>query len=69
MGSGVVKQAALSSREGEVLQQLRAGKPYKEIASRLGIAESTARVHGSNALRKIKRTRLALVVSDCVGAA
>jgi DNA-binding CsgD family transcriptional regulator len=41
---------------------LRAGKQptYKEIAHQLGIAESTARVLGSRALRKLGGRRLRL---------
>lgn len=51
----------LSDRESDVVRLLRAGKPYKSIAYELGIAESTARVLGSRALRKCKRTRMQII--------
>lgn len=50
----------LSTREAEVVTGLRQFKPYKAIAHDLGIAESTARVLGSRALRKMRLTRTAL---------
>lgn len=54
------KRVDLSSREREVVVRLRAHKPYKQIAHELGVAESTARVLGSRALRKMRTTRTAL---------
>ena len=53
----------LTEREDDVLQLLRAGNSYKQIASVLGIALGTATVHGSRALRKLRRSRLAVIAS------
>ena len=52
----------LTPRERDVVSGLRAGKTYKAIAHELGIAESTARVLGSKALRKSKRTRMQIIL-------
>jgi DNA-binding NarL/FixJ family response regulator len=43
----------LSDREKHVLQLLAAGLANKQIARRLGIAESTVKVHTGNIFRRI----------------
>jgi FixJ family two-component response regulator len=48
----------LSSREGEVMVQVTAGRLNKQIASDLGIAESTVKVHRTNLMRKMKARSL-----------
>jgi DNA-binding NarL/FixJ family response regulator len=53
----------LTARELEVVRLVGAGRANKEIASRLGISERTARTHVSNILRKLglaSRTQAAL---------
>ena len=45
--------AALTEREGEVLDHLRAGKTSKEIAKALAISPRTAEAHRRNLLRKL----------------
>ena len=44
----------LSSREREIMIQATAGRLNKQIASDIGIAESTVKVHRSNLMRKMK---------------
>ena len=48
----------LSSREREVMVQVTAGRLNKQIASDLGIAESTVKVHRTNLMRKMKARSL-----------
>lgn len=58
--------ASLTSRELEVLRLVGTGKANKEIATKLGISERTARTHVSNVLQKIgvsSRTQAALVAA------
>lgn len=55
-----MRRKGLSRREQDVVRRLREGRPYKDIAHELGIDESTARVLGSRALRKLGKTRHAL---------
>jgi DNA-binding NarL/FixJ family response regulator len=43
----------LSSREIEVIGHIALGERAREIASDLGISESTVRTHVRNALRKV----------------
>lgn len=43
----------LTPRETEVLAAVAAGDPYKAVAERLGIEETTVRTHMSGARRKI----------------
>jgi DNA-binding NarL/FixJ family response regulator len=53
----------LTSRELDVLRQVAAGKPNKQIAAELAISERTARTHVSRILRKLRlssRTQAAL---------
>ncbi len=53
----------LTTREGEVLELLRLGKPNKLIARQLGMTEATAKVHVRHILRKLgatNRTQAAL---------
>ena len=56
-------KADLTTREVEVVRLVGAGRSNKEIASRLGITERTARTHVSNSLGKLglaSRTQAAL---------
>ena len=56
-------EADLTTREVEVVRLVGAGRSNKEIASRLGISERTARTHVSNILGKLglaSRTQAAL---------
>ena len=48
----------LSSREREVMMQVTAGRLNKQIASDLGISESTVKVHRTNLMRKMKARSL-----------
>jgi len=60
---GPLSPAGLSPREIEILGGLINGEPNKIIALRLGIAESTVKVHLKGLLRKIKvvnRTQAAI---------
>jgi DNA-binding CsgD family transcriptional regulator len=59
-GRGLSPSELLTPRERDVVRLLRAGKPYKVIATELGITASTARVIGARALRKLGGRRLAL---------
>ena len=55
----------LTSREAEVLQFLRRGRPNKLIAFELAISESTVKVHIRNIMRKMNvtnRTQVALLI-------
>ena len=49
----------LTAREREILTQVAAGRLNKQIASDMGITETTVKVHRSNAMRKIKASSLA----------
>ena len=48
----------LSSREREIMVQVTAGRLNKQIASDMGIAESTVKVHRTNLMRKMKARSL-----------
>ena len=48
----------LSSREREVMLGVLAGRLNKQIASDIGIAESTVKVHRTNLMRKMKARSL-----------
>jgi FixJ family two-component response regulator len=48
----------LSSREREVMMQVTVGRLNKQIASDLGISESTVKVHRTNLMRKMKARSL-----------
>ena len=48
-----VKAGQLSAREREVLRAIAAGRPNKEIASKLGISVATARNHVQHILQKL----------------
>src|ERR1700730_12006476 len=48
----------LSSREREIMIQVTAGRLNKQIASDLGISESTVKVHRTNLMRKMKARSL-----------
>jgi FixJ family two-component response regulator len=49
----------LTARERTILTQVAAGRLNKQIASDMGITETTVKVHRSNAMRKIKASSLA----------
>jgi FixJ family two-component response regulator len=49
----------LTARERAILTQVTAGRLNKQIASDMGITETTVKVHRSNAMRKIKVSSLA----------
>ena len=48
----------LSSREREIMIQVTAGRLNKQVASDMGIAESTVKVHRTNLMRKMKARSL-----------
>ena len=48
----------LSSREREVMVQVAAGRPNKQIANEIGISESTVKVHRTHLMRKMKARSL-----------
>jgi len=48
----------LSSREREVMVQVTAGRLNKQMASDMGIAESTVKVHRTNLMRKMQARSL-----------
>jgi FixJ family two-component response regulator len=48
----------LSSREREIMILVTAGRLNKQIASEIGIAESTVKVHRTNLMRKMKARSL-----------
>jgi DNA-binding NarL/FixJ family response regulator len=55
--------AALTRRERDVVTQVAEGRTNRQIASRLGVTERTARTHVSNILAKLglsSRTQLAM---------
>ena len=57
----------LSPRETEILREIGSGGSNKEIARRLGIAESTVKVHVQHLLRKLdvsSRVHLAVIAKD-----
>jgi FixJ family two-component response regulator len=49
----------LTARERAILTEVAAGRLNKQIASDMGITETTVKVHRSNAMRKIKAASLA----------
>jgi FixJ family two-component response regulator len=51
--------ASLTPREREVVTFVSAGLMNKQIASRLGVAEITVKMHRGNAMRKMRATSLA----------
>jgi DNA-binding NarL/FixJ family response regulator len=60
----------LTSRQSEVLRELRQGKPNKIIAYELGMSESTVKVHVRNLMRKLgatNRTQVVFKAADLVG--
>jgi FixJ family two-component response regulator len=48
----------LSSREREIMIQVTAGRLNKQIASDMGIAESTVKVHRTHLMRKMQARSL-----------
>ena len=50
---------ALTPREREILTQVVAGRLNKQIASDMGVTETTVKVHRSNMMRKIKASSVA----------
>jgi RNA polymerase sigma factor (sigma-70 family) len=53
---------SLTSREQEVISLVVSGEPNKQIASRLGIAENTVKVHRSRGMAKMDTQSLADLV-------
>jgi DNA-binding NarL/FixJ family response regulator len=53
---------ALTPREGELLEALEQGLRFKQVATRLGISEATAKTHGRNLFRKLGATSRAEAV-------
>lgn len=51
--------AVLTPRERAILTQVVAGRLNKQIASEMGVTETTVKVHRSNMMRKIKATSVA----------
>src|SRR5271163_2942584 len=45
---------SLTPREREVMVQTTEGRPCKQIAGDIGVAEGTVKVHRSNLMRKMK---------------
>ncbi|GAC1415499.1 MAG: response regulator transcription factor [Acidobacteriaceae bacterium] len=61
--SGGLPKPAFTARELEVLKLLRDGRPNREIASSLGIDESTVKAHLGRLMRKVGvSNRIALTV-------
>lgn len=58
-----VDLAGLTAREFEVLQMLRMGMQYDEIANRLAITERTARKHATNVKEKLGAANVAEAVA------
>lgn len=58
----VDKLATLTPREREVLQQVMSGRLNKQIAFALGISEATAKLHRSNAMRKMATTSMGQMI-------
>lgn len=59
--------AGLSPREGEILREIVQGASNKEIARRLGIAETTVKIHVQHILRKLglsSRVQVAVWASE-----
>ena len=54
--------AMLTPREREVLIHVVSGKKNKQIASRLGTAEQTIKIHRVNLMKKLKAESLAELV-------
>lgn len=54
-------EAGLSPREGEILREIVQGASNKEIARRLGIAETTVKIHVQHILRKLGLSSRVLV--------
>lgn len=52
--AGMVKRNILTAREVEVLEQLREGHSYKEVASILKINIETVRKHAGNIYTKLE---------------
>jgi DNA-binding NarL/FixJ family response regulator len=50
------EESCFTSRESEILELIRQGKPNKIIAHALDISESTVKVHMRNIMRKLRAT-------------
>ncbi len=57
--------ARLSARERQVLEQVISGRLNKQIASELGIAEKTVKVHRGRVMAKMQVRSLAALVHLC----
>jgi DNA-binding NarL/FixJ family response regulator len=67
MPNPVVKNGQLSDKEMEVLSYLAEGKPNKEIANELNLAEPTVKMHVTAICRKIgaqNRTQAVVMARD-----
>jgi DNA-binding NarL/FixJ family response regulator len=63
----IVQDQPLTTREADVLKQLRQGKPNKVIAYALNISESTVKVHVRSIMKKLharNRTQVAFLTHD-----
>ncbi|NBB17443.1 response regulator [Caulobacter sp. SLTY] len=60
------RRAALSAREGEVLEGLLAGKPNKIIAFDLGISPRTVEIYRANVMTKMQAASLSELVRMCL---
>jgi FixJ family two-component response regulator len=58
LGALMQRFETLSSREREVMIQVTAGRLNKQIASDMGIAESTVKVHRTHVMRKMQARSL-----------
>ncbi len=57
----------LTAREKDIVLRVASGKPNKQVAADLGIAESTVKLHLHNAFMKLRvsnRTQLSLLVRE-----
>ena len=65
IGDIQLRLARLSPREREVLVQVLTGRLNKQIASELGIAEKTVKVHRGRVMAKMQVRSVAQLVQQC----